>query len=348
MAHPTNIEPHSTMLGFTNPESTGYDLAETRMEHVRQHFLDADGVVKVIDHEASPFDILKLDSESTLIYSDGGDGTVRRVVAAMAGIVPDCPERTAINMATYREIAKNLRYFAGAGGNANNWPLSAHGRFAVHPDQLSQATVVLGYHRPMLYEITNEQGDIVRSNIATSGLGIGIAAIAALQLEKAKPELEGVGRAKRQLGETAIVLDAAKHAPPFSFDLRFITEDLSDQRFTDMTGFELINSRIYAKQGRTRVNVDDTLWQPVMTHYAPNRVSHALQTANTVARMKTGRHALQPEDLRTQKLAVRITSDQPVPYHADGESDVDAVILPGQTLHVRLAQIAIPTLLTYS
>ena len=336
------------MLGFINPEATGHGLAKTRMGYVQQHYLDADTVAKEIDHEASPFDILRLDSDSTLIYSDGGDGTVRSVIAAMAGIVPDCPDRTAINLSTYREIAKHLRYFAGAGGNANNWPLSAHGRFALHPDTLDQAATRLGYHRPILYEVLSERGDVIRSNIATSGLGIGVAAIAALRLEKAKQELEQIGSIKRQLGETAIVLDAAKHAPPFAFDLSVIADETDEKRFTDMTGFELIKSRIYAKQGRTKVNVDDTTWQPVMTHHASNGVSHVLQVANTVVRMKSGRHALPAEDLHDQELMIRITSEQPVPFHADGETDVDSAILPGQTLRIRLAQIAIPTLMVYS
>jgi diacylglycerol kinase family enzyme len=348
MAHSANIAPMSAMVGFVNPESTGHKLAKARMGHVQTHFLDAGGIAKEIDHAASPFDILRLGSDKTLIYSDGGDGTVQGVVAAIAGIVPDCPERTAINLVTYREIAANLRYFAGAGGNANNWPLSAHGSFALYPEHLDKATIQLGYHRPVLYEVTNERGDIVRSNVATSGLGIGIAAIAALRLEKAKPELEQVGNIKRRLGEMAIVLDAAKHAPPFAFDLSVVADEFSHQRFADMTGFELIKSRIYAKQGRTRVNVDDTLWQPVMTHHASNSVSHALQTANTVVRMKTGRQALPAEDLSKQEMAIRIMSEQPVPFHADGETDVDSVILPGHTLHIRLAQIAIPTLIAYS
>lgn len=348
MAHPANVGPRSNMLGFMNLEATGHELAAARMDHVRQHFLDADSVVKEIDHEASPFDVLRLDSDNTLIYSDGGDGTVRRVIAAMAGIVPDCPERTAINLRTYREIAGHLRYFAGAGGNANNWPLSAHGRFALLPEKLDEATIALGSHRPILYEVIDERGEIVRSNIAVSGLGIGVAAIAALRLEKAKQEFEQVGSIRRQLGETAIVFDAAKRAPPFAFELAVVSDETDQQRFADMTGFELIKTRIYAKQGRTRVNVDDTKWQPVMTHHASNSVSQAFQIANTAVRMKSGRHALPAEDLHDQELMVRITSEQPVPFHADGETDVDSVILPGQTLRIRLAQIAIPTLMAYS
>ena len=348
MNHLGNVEPLSHMLGFMNPESTGHEHAKTRMGYAQQYFLDGDASIQEIDHEASPFDVLELDGDRTLVYSDGGDGTVRRVIAAMAGIVPDNPERTALNLSTYREIAQYLRYFAGAGGNANNWPLSAHDRFALRPEKLAQATVRLGYHRPILYEVTDEQGEVVKSNVATSGLGLGVAAIAALQLEKAKQEFESIGTMRRQLGETAIVLDAAKHAPPFAFDLSVIAGETREQRMTDMTGFELIKSKIYAKQGRTKVNVDDTKWQPVMTSYAPNRVSHALQVASTVARMKSGRHALPAEDLRGQELRVRITSEQPVPFHADGETDVDSVILPGQTLRVRLAQIAIPTMMAYS
>lgn len=345
MAYSIGIEPMSAMVGFVNPESTGHELAKDRMDDVRGYFLEAGGIIKEIDHEASPFDVLRLQGDRTLIYSDGGDGTVRRVIAAMAGIVPDNPDHTAINLATFREIAANLRYFAGAGGNANNWPLSAHGRFAKHPENLDQATITLGFHRPILYEITDEHGDIVRSNIATSGLGLGIAAIAALRLEKAKPELEQRSSVKRQLSETAIVLDVANHAPPFSFDLTIVDDEFCQERYTGMTGFELIKSRIYAKQGRTRVNVEDTLWQPVMTHYAASSASRMLQTAETVARMKIGRHALSAEDLSSEEMTIRILSEQPVPFHADGEADVDSMILPGNTLHIRLAQIAIPTLL---
>lgn len=340
-------EPLPGMLGFTNPESTEHASALTRVEYVQSHLLAARADVRMIDHAASPLDLLQLQSEQTLVYSDGGDGTVRSVIAAMAGIVPNDPPRSAQNFTTHRSLAEHLRYFAGAGGNANNWPLSAHGKYAVHPEKLSHADVQLGYHRPLIYEITDEDGAVVRSHIATSGIGLGTAAIAAYRLEKAKPELQEKGTIRRLLGETAIVLAAAREAAPFDVALTIATRDSQDtQRLTDATGLEFIKTKIYAKQGRTRVNVDDTNWQPLITHRHSNKVQDSLGLISTFARLKIGRNALPAEDFSNQEMSIRIEGDEPVPYHADGETDVDALVLPGQTMRLRLARIAIPTLMT--
>lgn len=346
MARSASIEPMPSMLGFTNPESTGHLHALTRVGHVQEHMLDAGADVQMVDHAASPYDMLLLAHDQTLIYSDGGDGTVRSVIAAVAGIVPNDPERTAQNYPYHASIAQHLRYFAGAGGNANNWPLSAHRDFSVNPDKLSHAHVRLGYHRPIIHEVTDERGDIVRSHIATSGLGLGAAATAAYRLEKAKPELQEKGKIRRLLGETAIVLDAAKNESPFTVELSKVTGDSQDTApLTEVTGLELIKSRIYAKQGRTRVNVDDTNWQPALMHRYSNKVRDNLGVVSTMARLKLGRHALPPEDMSNQEMLIRLVSDEPVMYHADGETDVDSVIYPGQTMRLRLARIAIPTLI---
>lgn len=342
----THIEPMPSMLGFTNPESTEHASALARIGHVQAQLLETCADVTVIDHAASPLDLLLVQEDQTLIYSDGGDGTVRSVIAAMTGIVPNDPERTAQNFAHHQSISEHLRYFAGAGGNANNWPLSAHGQYAVHPEKLPHASVQLGYHRPIMYEITDEHGDIVRSHIATSGIGLGTAAIAAYRLEKAKPELQEKGNIRRLLGETAIVLDAAREASPFAVELSATASDsLETQRLTDVTGLEFIKTKIYAKQGRTRVNIDDTNWQPLITHRYSNKVQDNLGLISTFARLKFGRNALPAEDFSNQEMSIRVDGDEPVPYHADGETDVDALVYPGQTMRLRLARIAIPTLM---
>ena len=346
MAFEAHIEPIPGMLGFTNPESTGHANALARVGQVQEQLLDSGADVQMIEHVASPIDMHLLDHDLTLVYSDGGDGTVRSVVAAMAGIVPNDPERTALNFAYHNSIAPHLRYYAGAGGNANNWPLSAHGRYAVHPDKLHHATVQLGYHSPILYEITDEDDEVVRSHIATSGIGIGTAAIAAYRLEKAKYELEEKGSVRRLLGETAIVMESAREATPFAVELTATTSDSqASRRLTDVTGLEFIKSKIYAKQGRTRVNVDDTNWQPVVMQRYPSKVRDALGVASTFARLKLGRHALPVEDFSGREMYIRVAGDEPVMYHADGETDVDSVIYPGQTMRLRLARIAIPTLI---
>ena len=346
MGHQLHVEPMPSMIGFTNPASTGHASAHKRAGYVQEQLLDASADVQMIDHVASPGDLLLLAREQTLIYSDGGDGTVRNVVAAMAGIVPDDPERTAQNFPFHLSMSRHLRYFAGAGGNANNWPLSAHGPFAINPDKLAQARVSLGFHSPMMYEITDEKGEIVRSHIATSGLGLGAAAIAAYRLEKAKPELEEKGRVRRLLGETAIVLSAAREAAPFAVEMTAVTNDSRDTRLlAEVTGLEFIKSKIYAKQGKTKVNVDDTNWQPVVMYRYPNNIQDNLKLFSTMTRLKLGRHALPPENFHDQDMLIRVVSDEPVMYHADGETDVDAVIYPGQTMRLRLARITIPTLM---
>lgn len=328
-----------------NPEATGYGQSQARLGQVQQHLLVANANTKILDVEATPLDISLLDNDQTLVYSDGGDGTVRKTIAAIAGIVPDDPERTARNFADFQAISSHLRYFAGAGGNANNWPLSAHARFAVHPDKLPQASTSLGFHRPIIYETTDPGNNIVRSNIVTCCLGFAASAIAAQRLEKAKPLLRDGHSANRLLGEIAIVVGAARDAPPFAIELSSKPEGLyGNCRINDLIGFELISSRRYAKQGRTHVNVNDTRLQPILLHRS-GAINGKLQLVNTFARLKSGRHVLPTEDLHDRQLSIRIVSEDAVQFHAGGETNDDSVIQPGQTLHLRLARIAIPTLM---
>ena len=346
MAYPAQLEPLPGMISFMNPASTSHETAQTRQEHVRAILLEPGATLKEINHAAEPDDIWLIDHEHSLIYSDGGDGTVRRVLAAVAGIVPDNPEQTAINFMDHRDLSSGLIYFAGAGGNANNWPLSAHGHYAKHPEKLAKAGVRVGTHRPLIYEITDERGDIVRSNIATSCLGFGASAIATRSLDLAKPELEARSRPRRLLGEVAMVYEASVEAPPFTVELvTNADDDYAAERRKDITGLELIKSRIYAKQGRTNVNVDDTLWQPVILDYAPGLVERNARLISTLGRLRLARHVLTPEDFSLQDLSIRVESDEPVPYQVDGETDETTVLMPGQTMHLRLARIAIPTLM---
>ena len=107
----------------------------------------------------------------------------------------------------------------------------------------------------------------------------------------------------------------------------------------------LIKPRTYAKQGRTQVNVDDTRWQPVVTQRLSGSIENAALLTSTMIRLKLGRHSLEPEDLDGRSLSVRLESDEPVRYHADGETDPSRVLLPGQTMRMRLSRIAVPTLI---
>lgn len=346
MAHAAHQELLPGMISFMNPASTDHENAQARQDNLAAYLLSPGAQLKSVEHAADPLDMLLLDQDQTLIYSDGGDGTVRGVIAAVAGIATDDPELTAINFAYHQELAQSIVYFAGAGGNANNWPLSAHGRFAKHPEKLAKASLHVGAHRPLIYEITDDRGNIVRSNIATSCLGLGASAIASRSLDLAKPELEARSRFRRLLGETAMVYEAAIQAPPFSVEL--ITdsgEDAVAERRKDITALELIKSRMYAKQGRTRVNIDDTLWQPEVIDYAPGLVERNAQLVATLARLRLARQAMPVQDFRGTELAIRVESDKPVPYQADGETDDTTLILPGQTMRLRLARIAIPTLI---
>jgi hypothetical protein len=346
MSRVASVEPMPNMVGFINPDATNSVGSSTRLEDVQGQFLSSVADVDVINRGALPQDVLAIGDHYTLIYSDGGDGTVRKVIAAVIGVVPNDPEGTARNFTDHQAIAPNTRYFAGAGGNANNWPLSAHLKYAAHPNGLKDAQISVGFHRPLMYEVVDASGEIIQSDIATSCLGLGASAIAAQAFEKAKTELSSRGSTRRLLGELAIALEVARKAPTFAVALTAGSGESQRTLYqTDVTGLELIKSRIYAKQGRTKVNVDDTKWQPVILRRPPHVAGDIAQQLNAIARLKSGHHALPTEDLSDHQLSIRIAGIEPVLFHVDGETDGSNMLLPGDTLRLHLARIAVPTLM---
>ena len=350
MASLHEIPRDGSYVGFVNPQSTGHSAAMERLTAIRGHLLHPFHSEHTVDHIPSPLDISSLadEREQVLVYSDGGDGTVRNVVASIIGVVANNPEASAANMAAHKSIAKRLRFFAGAGGNANNWPLSAHGDYAKNPSALTLSdNVSVGYHRPMMYEVIDEAGNIVQSNIATSCIGFSGPAIASDRLQQAKSELKQKSRIPRLISEAQIALGAVRGAPKFTANVSFQSPEHSGNlTVTDVTGLEFIGSRIYAKEGRTQVNVDDTFWQPVVTRRYPNKLYDTAVFTETMARLKLGRHIIRPLDLSDMSISIQIASDaEAVQFHADGETGEDYRVQPGQTLRMHLAQIAIPVIM---
>jgi hypothetical protein len=199
----------------------------------------------------------------------------------------------------------------------------------------------------MIYEVLDEAQNVLRLNAAVSGIGFSASADAAEELNAAKKELRDMRRPARFLNEAKIAIGAIHRAAPFSARItsRVPKEPDQHQVFSDITGLEFIKSRVYAKDGRTRVNVDDNLWQPVTTRRLPNKVENNALFLSTLMRLKLGLHSRQPTDMRGRSMIFRLESDKPVKYQVDGETDEQTVLYPGQSMRLYLASIAVPVLM---
>jgi len=338
-------------VSFLNPAATNYAASTARAGAAVEAFAIPEEHRHVIEDRATPQHVQQTVQGRTLVYGGGGDSTANLVAASILGDVQDNPEATANNRRRHAELATYVRYLPGPDGNANNFALSALGRLARYPSKLAAAPESrVGLHRPLLYEVRGDGGDggdTVRSGIVTSCFGLGCAALAARDLDKVKPELKQLPRPVRLGREALIAFGAVVDAPAFSIASTLtIGGETQTRDFSRITGIESIGSAIYAKEGRTRVNIDDTREQLVVTEGRDSRFRQQVATIATLGRVKTGRHALPAIDITDRtEFSLRLTSDQPVPFHVDGEIGVRYQLEPGQTVYLRRSDIAIPTLM---
>lgn len=285
-----------------------------------------------------------------LIYSGGGDGTINWVVSAIIGHVRDDPEATANNLEMHTELASELLYVPGADGNGNNHPLSALGKhFSRHPARLARTPrAYVGYHRPLLFDILDKPaGEIVRSGISVDCIGIGAAALAAGKIEAIKPEVKDLGKLRRLGREGLASFSAIVDAPAFSAVVtRQIGDHTSTKELPQISGFELVGSGIYAKEGRTRVNIDDDYQQPVILRHADTKSRQRAVVVGTMLGVKFAKYRYRPlEFAEDVSVSLRLTSDAPIPMHTDGETGERYRLEPGQTLRLRRSKIAVPTVM---
>jgi hypothetical protein len=331
---------------FLNPVATNSPESRGRLEAVRHFLMHPTHRFSTITDIASPEHIAEIQS-SGLVYIGGGDGTVRRVIGATLGVVPDDFAATQRNEETHRERASKVIVFAGKDGNACNFAVSAHGPYAANPGRLPYAkSIHIGYHRPLMREIVGSDGYVLSNDLATSGLGLGSAAVASEKLQEAKPELNKLKPAQRLLSEASIALQALLSAQPFSVNLTFVRSNGSKNlRLNNIVGLEFMGTDPYAKQVRNKVHVDDTLWQPAVQRRKPGKVADALNFAETLARLRLGQHLLDPLDLDGMSIEIRLLSGKPVQFHEDGETSPDTVLEPGQVMRLHLSRIAVPVLM---
>jgi hypothetical protein len=289
-----NELPPEGLVTFLNPFATGYHAGVGRAADVQHAFDIPDSNVGDIRDVAMPKHVEEYVNGRTIVYSGGGDGTVKLAVAAITGHVQDDLEASASNYARHADLAEQVLYIAGPDGNANNFALSALGRFARHPTRLIGSDLaVIRPHRPGTYDVTDERGNSVRSGIFTSCFGVKAAAEIATELDERKPQLKHLPRLFRLASESILTAETLWDSRPFSADVtltKTVGTDRVDirRRLSAMTGFELIGSRVYAKAGRTKVNVDSTRLQPIVTWHHENRAarSAALATPSVFSLLK--------------------------------------------------------------
>lgn len=342
MPHERYRSPHYLLI--ENPNAWHHHSTEARSTGVRAELLHPGHTVDTISHPVRPEDISSIDIADTLVHLEGGDGLVNRAVSALAGVVEDDPDTTADLYDIHRRMlgqAGDMAIYAGAGGGANNVPLSAHGRFAIRPELLGKAREISkAQYRPILYRITGEQGETKHLGLTTSCFGLGGSAIAAAALEAAKPELKQM-REIAALGRQALlVLKAISQAPSFSGILG--GEQIDPRRLNGLAAAEWVYSKIHAKQGRTGVNLDDTKLQPILLVKSHHPTLH---TVGGLLRTRFNRHVNPPLDMDQTNLTFRLTSEEPVPYHTDGEAGPEKLLFPGDTLELALGRLAVPLLM---
>jgi len=347
------LPPIEHALAFRNPYATApREQIVLSSVDVSNAFGLADQACTVVQEMPAPRHIRANVGGRTVVSSHGGDGTVQLVVAAAIGHVRDDPEVTASNETVHRPLLEDVLYVPIANGNGNNFACSALGQYAVDPRRLADAPDLdIGFHRPLAYQVTDERGNTVRSGIATSCFGINAAAIVAAKLHQQKLQLaalgaQTVGQQRRFAKETLITARELLNVKPFSADLTVTTgRDSAREPLRNIAGLELIGSHIYAKRGRAPVNIDDPRHQVVVATHHMSRTAGLASLLLMSARLATGQHKRRPLDLTDTTLTLRVISNQPVPFHTDGEIGDTLMIEPGQLLRLRLGNLAVPTLI---
>lgn len=334
-------------VAFTNPNAFGYDASLERASDLA--ITAGIATLETVEEIPHPKHIQTYVEGKTIAYSGGGDGTINHVVGAIIGHYRDDPEATALHAAEHTELASEIIYVAGADGTANNFPYSALGRYADKPASLiDNPAAWIGQHHPLIAEIVDENGEIVRTRVVTSCLGAGGAANAAADLEVAKPELKRYNHT-RLPREAIIALEGVVRTRAFSVvETRTVTRghflDRTRQVRDDISGYELVGSRIYAKAGRTHNNIDDDFQQPVVLRHKEMRNHQRAAAIGVMLGIKMGLFWQRKFDFDPNtELSLQLTSEEPVPLHVDGDVDEAFQLEPGQTLFLRRSKIAVAT-----
>ncbi len=347
------------LTSFINPNATSAANQEIspgfKQAELLQNAFDIPELRTVTDLPR-PAHIQEIHREgAVMVHSHSGDGGVRRVVGAIIGHVDGDPEATAQNYSLHAELAPHITYVPEAGGNGNNYQISALGLYAKRPAELAgnpRARIGLGY--PLIFSIL-EGNEIKETGVVTSGAGFGGARIAADRLHYAKPWLDKLHSAVRQGPEGIIAFRGLLSAPAFSLRATLHsregghTEEASDV-ISNITAYEIVDSRNYAKQGKTSVNIDDLRVQTVATPRGM-RGLQALAVAGTLRRVMFNAFSDQPIDTEGKRLTLSNVSDVVVPFHVDGErnngnnSSEGYQLLPGQSIRFERSKIAVPTLM---
>jgi diacylglycerol kinase family enzyme len=342
------LPPFDNEIDYLNPTASGQADSVRHADAVHRAVgLPDNPLLRVpIADRPTPEQLRKYVINNTLVYIGGGDGTANEVIAAAIGHVPNDPETSTRNFLTHSNIVRSILVVAGSDGNGNNLSASTLGIYGRHPQLLKHARdLQVGMHRPGLFEVLDEHNEPVRTGIVTTGIGIGATPSVAARLEDKRQQLRGQGRLQRLRRELAIATKEMLDLPPFTATVTVGKDDPTTKKFTAITGYELIGSRVYAKGGRTNVNVDDTRFQPETVSYHKRMADRLASVATLGIRMRGNIHGAEPIDLRDTQLSFKLTSDTPIPFHIDGNVGPEYDLLPGQTIRLQLARLAVPILM---
>ncbi|HSX43011.1 MAG TPA: hypothetical protein VLF59_02895 [Candidatus Saccharimonadales bacterium] len=339
------------MVSFLNKHATHGETADESAHSVRETFAVPHSedtyyplTTRPKAHQIAEFSI---DDDQLLVYSHGGDGTVNLAVAAITGNVRNDLKRTEQNKNRHTKYAHKILYVPGAGGNANNFALSALKGYAAHPDRLARGKRFwIGYHHPLEYQIRDKDGQVTASGIATSCFGAGASATVAHELEQAKPELVQLDKHIRTRRERRLVAQELYNAQPYKAIVTVGNERSDISRYyPEVNGIELIGSKIYAKQGRSGVNIDSPKFELFIARHIALKAARLGNLAILGTQLATGMLPGKPVDFSTTSVSIQNVGEHTMPLHTDGETGTELSLPPEHIVRLTMGQIAVPVLM---
>jgi hypothetical protein len=282
-----------------------------------------------------------------ILFTSGGDGTVKEFIETAYNLTPGG------QVPDYQlAVIKKSLLVPHAAGNACNLGISALGAYARNLGRLARATDLgIADHAPFIVDVLTKDGEVRSTEMAHSGVGLGLTAAVARRLDKAKPGLKRLSPRHRLLRETMIAASTALQTEPTEMTITWNHGDRQEgESLPRATGAELIATNTYAKQIKSpALHIGSILRQPAVSEQPERQLARTAALVMNSLRLTTGRHTRGPVAFNPDTaFSITLGENNPdTPYHLDGELHKNGEpyeLHPGESLRIRIAQVPIPVL----